>query len=140
MSNVDVIGLALRRHGVDQWPPVREGAYFTDNPKTEVWVLDDQLAAEIREKAAADEIDPGNVVQNGIRSYFRLPDFAGESPINIKDLQGGDTAMILDRDDDLTMILKAVARAKENTNHLRLFMECMDVYLHPSQEDEPSTS
>jgi hypothetical protein len=130
MSNLESLALVLKRHGVHQFPPVQHGAYFLDNPKTEIWGVRKELAELTLARSIADEVLPGEIVRTAVQTHLRLPPFIGETAIRLSKM-GGDYCLVVDRDDTITMVIKAVAAASEDKIHLSVVDESLAAYLLP---------
>lgn len=141
----EALGLALKREGVDEFPP-RVMPHYLSHPvrmnqldTVEVWRVDAELTDLAFVKADEDDVTVEGVVCSAFQAYFHLPDFVvGESIVFHK--VGSEASMVIPTKDVLSMICYAVAKARGKTNHIAVFNECMRSYLIPEEKVETDGS
>jgi hypothetical protein len=138
MRDYELLSLALKREGVDEFPPrVTVGRIpLNELQATEDWLIDRELADLTIERAKLDDIRVEDVIADAVRSRLRLPGEIGGESLNIR-LYEEMCLITIRSSDTLAMVLYAVAKARKNTSTVGLFSECLKDYLRPA---EPPTS
>lgn len=139
MKDFEAIGLALKREGVDGFPPsvTIDRIPLNELQTVQVWQIEGELADLVAVKAEEERASVEHVILTAVQSYFRLPEFVGGQSINIKKLEKVFLMSIADAD-MLSIIFYAIAKARGNTSSVGLFQECLEAYLKPKETTDDS--